>query len=79
MTRKDYIEFASMLHGCKPEGEGGAYADQLWCTIVVQTSEIFAADNSRFDEDRFFDACGFQQAMLRAVELLKNQEETHDG
>ena len=51
MTRKDYVQTANILNG---------YKDQidfiLMSEIVLDFSEMFMADNERFDEQRFIDA-----------------------
>ena len=48
MTRKDYVATAEILNGFK---------DLIGDQLVFEFSEWFSADNPRFDETRFWDAC----------------------
>ena len=63
MTRKDYVKFAGMLKDerIRLESEGLKALPKLVETlrITLKTADIFAADNERFDRDKFFDAVGF--------------------
>ena len=52
MTRKDYVETASILNKFIDRIESHEFTD-----LVFEFSEWFASDNPRFDEQRFFDAC----------------------
>lgn len=53
MTRKDYIATAAILESIK--GEMSVYTHY---TLVDMFAEMMKQDNPRFDEARFFDACG---------------------
>jgi len=52
MTRKDYVATAEIIN---------SYADEIKLTVledlVNDFIEMFAADNERFDSDRFWEEC----------------------
>lgn len=52
MTRKDYITTAAILSEYKNEIEENIFQD-----LVFNFSKMFADDNSRFDVERFKNAC----------------------
>jgi hypothetical protein len=52
MTRKDYIETAKILNQFANEIDSKTFQD-----LVFEFSEWFTADNPRFDENKFWDAC----------------------
>jgi hypothetical protein len=52
MTRKDYIETANILNKFADEIESKTFQD-----LIFEFSEWFSADNPRFDENKFWDAC----------------------
>jgi hypothetical protein len=52
MTRKDYIETAEILFRIKH-----AVDEKIHQHLISEFSEMFAADNQRFDYQRFADAC----------------------
>ena len=53
MTRKDYVKFAAML---KLERE--TYGNIVELGLIIDSiADIFAADNPRFDRERFAKAC----------------------
>jgi hypothetical protein len=52
MTRKDYVETAKILNQFADSIDSHVFND-----LVFEFSEWFAADNPRFDEDKFYDAC----------------------
>jgi hypothetical protein len=52
MTRKDYVETAKILNLFVDEMDSKTFKD-----LVFEFSEWFSADNPRFDENRFWDAC----------------------
>jgi len=52
MTRKDYVETAKILNQFTNEMDSKTFQD-----LVFEFSEWFAADNPRFDENKFWDAC----------------------
>lgn len=63
MTRKDYVKFAAMLAGelalAKSRCGILAVADCLRVKgIILSIADLFAQDNSRFDRERFYVACG---------------------
>jgi hypothetical protein len=52
MTRKDYVETAKILNQFVDNIDSHVFQD-----LVFEFSEWFSADNPRFDEDKFWDAC----------------------
>ena len=52
MTRKDYIETAKILNMFANEIDSKTFQD-----LIFEFSELFTADNPRFDENKFWDAC----------------------
>ena len=52
MTRKDYVEVAKILNKFVDDIDASDFDE-----LVFQFSEFFLADNPRFDESRFYDAC----------------------
>ena len=52
MTRKDYVEVAKILNQFSNKIDSLDFQD-----LVFEFSEFFSAESSRFDEDRFWEAC----------------------
>jgi len=52
MTRKDYVETAKILNMFVDKLDGEDFDE-----LVFQFSEMFLADNERFSEDKFTEAC----------------------
>ena len=52
MTRKDYVETAKILNQFADSIDSHVFQD-----LIFEFSEWFSADNPRFDEQKFFDAC----------------------
>ena len=52
MTRKDYVETAKILNQFADTIDSHVFQD-----LVFEFSEWFSADNPRFVEDRFWNAC----------------------
>lgn len=52
MTRKDYVEVAKILNQFSNRIDSHDFND-----LVFEFSEFFLEDNSRFDEDKFSEAC----------------------
>jgi hypothetical protein len=52
MTRKDYVETAKILNLFAESIDSHVFQD-----LIFEFSEWFSADNPRFDENKFFDAC----------------------
>jgi hypothetical protein len=52
MTRKDYVETAKILNQFADTIDSHVFQD-----LVFEFSEWFSADNPRFDENKFLDAC----------------------
>lgn len=58
MTRKDYVRLASALAGNKVRPIAGwENVHAQWCGDVLAIADALAADNPRFDRDRFYAAC----------------------
>jgi hypothetical protein len=67
MTRKDYVAIAAAFKLCldnrrQAQAETGMFAEQIagFIDAVNITAAVFAADNPRFDRERFLKACGVQ-------------------
>jgi hypothetical protein len=52
MTRKDYVATAEILNSYGSEMKLEVFED-----LVNDFSEMFFADNERFDSDRFWEEC----------------------
>jgi hypothetical protein len=52
MTRKDYVATAEILNSY-----GGEMRIDVFEDIVNDFSEMFYADNEKFDSDRFWEEC----------------------
>lgn len=58
MTRKDYVETASILADSRDALESlGSAGEQIFSDLVNNFAEMFKADNDRFLSGKFFDAC----------------------
>jgi hypothetical protein len=60
MSRKHYVAMAESLRFARPEGETPTdfkYLQQ-WTRDVIAIADVFAADNGRFDRNRFYRAAG---------------------
>lgn len=74
MTRKDYERIAAAILGERASAEArecdiSKRIDQ-WVTLgrlAGRLAQIFAHDNERFDEGRFFAACGMSEEEVAAV------------
>ena len=54
MTRKDYIQTASILN----EQLGSLEDGEILKDAAEAFADMFARDNARFDRERFLKACG---------------------
>jgi len=52
MTRKDYVATAEILNSFVDKIDSEDFSD-----LVFEFSEMFLADNPRFNEDKFNEAC----------------------
>jgi hypothetical protein len=52
MTRKDYVATAEILNSFVDKIDSEDFND-----LVFEFSEMFLADNTRFNEDKFHEAC----------------------
>jgi len=60
MTRKDYVRIAAAIAASRPvevSGHRGEWRAALFCVASKLGTEL-AADNPRFDYERFMTACG---------------------
>jgi hypothetical protein len=59
MTKRDYIKFAEMLREQyeRANGSGEQYPEQTIARVQDSIADLFAADNPRFDRERFAKAC----------------------
>ncbi len=62
MTRKDYVALAEALHSAQVSSEtitfkGHDWAQAVWEDCRDQIADVLAADNPRFDRERFVRAC----------------------
>lgn len=59
MTRKDYILLANALASAKPEYVPTASPfNEQWRDDCEAVADALAADNARFERERFLKACG---------------------
>lgn len=59
MTRKDYLLIAEAIQSARlttKPGDANAAAD----IVAVEFARLLAADNPRFDRERFLTACGVE-------------------
>jgi hypothetical protein len=57
MTRKDYVVFANLLATYKVDShEDGATPREVADFLTLRIADAFAADNPRFDRERFLSA-----------------------
>jgi hypothetical protein len=56
MTRKDYVALSAALRLARPS-TADLFEQSLYDRIVMRLAIVFAADNVRFDRQRFIDAC----------------------
>lgn len=58
MTRKDYVETASILADNRESLLSlGVEGEQIFTCLVDDFAEMFKADNDRFMKRKFFEAC----------------------
>lgn len=58
LTKKDYIKIAAAFKSEKPGLNWSANKTVQWELDVKAIVRVLAADNDRFDTDRFLTACG---------------------
>lgn len=56
MTRKDYVAVAKII----ADNDSGMSIWTVRARIADALAEMFAADNPRFDRERFLKACGIK-------------------
>ena len=59
MNRNDYELFAAAIKKTKPAPSEGAAKRVQWNKDVKAIATIFAANNARFDQTKFYTACDF--------------------
>ena len=60
MTRKDYVATADILNQFK----WSIQDKEIFTDLVFEFSDMFAADNPRFDSDKFYDACMLEHELV---------------
>lgn len=63
MTKKDYVAIAAVIRDVRtgPIAAKNTAARLVLHRVALEVSAVCAADNDRFDEDRFLQACGVEQ------------------
>lgn len=56
MTKKDYVAIANVVRSTVTEPSQEVHDPMLYA-LISGLCEVFAADNERFDRDRFVTAC----------------------
>lgn len=69
MSRKDYVKFAAIVSDLLNQGFAGCRLSAEY--VAQEMAKTFACDNSNFDSDRFYSACG-----LDSEGYLKSPEKT---
>jgi len=57
VTRKDYVALAEALESALPKHRLHDLPKDVWLDCMEAIAGKLAADNPRFDVQRFFDAC----------------------
>jgi len=57
MTKKDYKKFAAVIKESFERYGGRFIADRATDFLKYEIAGIFAADNPRFDREKFYQAC----------------------
>ena len=57
MTRKDYVALAEALRVVHPDRYKYLSNLETWQRAVATIADVLAADNPRFERDRFIKAC----------------------
>ena len=62
MTKRDYVKFAQMIRFAhmRYDGPREDIAKEMIRHFKVEIADIFAADNPRFNREKFFKACEAQ-------------------
>jgi len=58
MIKKDYEMIAKKLYEVKAEHGD----NEILQEIVVKLSSVFSEDNPKFNNEKFWDACGYEEA-----------------
>ena len=63
MTRKDYVKFARVLRGIKPQNNGNVREYELrlsqWERMIEVIANILEDDNERFNRQKFYKEVGY--------------------
>jgi hypothetical protein len=62
MSRKDYREFAEIISAEISVRRDTPAAVEAVKSIAYSMADVFKRDNSRFDRERFYTACGIERA-----------------
>ena len=57
MSKKHYKAIAKIIREAKEDYQGGTPAELVLSTIDMQLADYFADDNSRFNTNKFLEAC----------------------
>lgn len=79
MTKKDYVALAAAVYAARPAEHAvtkATWNDKMWASgcnsarehIARSIVRICAADNPRFDKNKFYKACGLEWMMTDDVE-----------
>lgn len=59
MTKKDYERIAEVFRCLKPLP--GGLVRRLWADTVISMANAYAEDNPRFNRERFYAACNYEE------------------
>jgi len=60
LTRQHYKAIARIIKEAREDYRGGTPTELVLSTISTQLADYFAADNPRFDGNRFLEACAIE-------------------
>jgi hypothetical protein len=61
MSRKDYVALAAVIAGEVACAGGNKYKLRTASNVARSMADVFKRDNSRFDRQRFYTACGLDE------------------
>ena len=74
MTKKNYIAIARIIKDIK-DANSNADVSEILHVVVDSLSQYFEEDNKLYDEDRFFNACGFKTDEQYCQELTEQKKD----
>lgn len=69
MTKKDYVQFAALIAGEKSLARDKPLIFTVVDNMKLAIANIFAADNPKFDRERFYVACEPEQAVRSKTKI----------